>query len=284
MAEVINVDKWISENKKDFVPPVCNKCMYSDQLKMFFVGGPNQRRDYHLEEGEEVFYQLKGSMCLKVIEKGVKKDVVIKEGEIFVLPSRVEHSPQRFENTIGAVVERTRAEDEFDCVRYFLDDTTTRQFERWFHINDVVIDLPPLIRAFHASKSFETNSVTDESFLQKEAYKPREIFLRAPLNLKEFIANSSEELKTGPVTIFGAPEYTSSTAVYGVGEYGLTTGVEEECIVWSVLGGEAKVEVGGELYSIKKFDMARVQPEKKFILSVREGTVIVIRMPPAKRN
>ncbi|GMS79492.1 hypothetical protein PENTCL1PPCAC_1667 [Pristionchus entomophagus] len=279
MAEVINVNRWIKENKKDFVPPVCNKCMYSDQLKMFFVGGPNQRRDYHLEEGEEVFYQLKGSMCLKVIERGVKKDIVINEGELFVLPSRVEHSPQRFENTIGAVVERTRAEDELDCVRYFLDDSTTRQFERWFHLNDVVVDLPPLIKAFHSSKSHETNAITEESFLKKAAYEPRQTDLKAPLNLKEFIENNAVALKSGPVTVFGAPDYTSGTVVYGEGDYGVQTGTEEECIVWSVMGGEAKVEVGGELYSIKAFDMARVQPHKTFTLSVRDGTILVIRMP-----
>ncbi|GMR58495.1 hypothetical protein PMAYCL1PPCAC_28690 [Pristionchus mayeri] len=282
MAEVINVERWILDNQKDFVPPVCNKCMYSDQLKMFFVGGPNQRRDYHLEEGEEVFYQLKGAMCLKVIEKGVKKDVVIKEGELFVLPSRIEHSPQRYENTIGAVVERTRAEEELDCVRYFLDDSTTRQYERWFHLNDVVVDLPPVIKAFHASKSHESNSITDESFLQKAPYEPRELDLRSPLNLKEFIKKNEEALKSGPVTVFGTPEYTSSTVVYGSGDYSMQTGVEEECIVWSVEDGEAKVEVGGEIYSIKRKDMARIQPEKSFTLSIREGILLVIRMPGKK--
>ena len=27
---------------------------YSGQLKVMFIGGPNQRKDYHIEEGEEV--------------------------------------------------------------------------------------------------------------------------------------------------------------------------------------------------------------------------------------
>jgi 3-hydroxyanthranilate 3,4-dioxygenase len=26
------------------------------QMKSFYVGGPNQRKDYHIEEGEEVKY------------------------------------------------------------------------------------------------------------------------------------------------------------------------------------------------------------------------------------
>lgn len=56
-------------------------------------------------------------MILKVVEKGVHRDVVIKEGEVsclinkcsivmlqvFLLPSLVPHSPQRYENTIGFV-------------------------------------------------------------------------------------------------------------------------------------------------------------------------------------
>ncbi|RYG55651.1 hypothetical protein EON66_04800 [archaeon] len=33
-------------------------------------------------------------MVLKVYEKGVAKDVEIKEGEIFILPGRIPHSPQ----------------------------------------------------------------------------------------------------------------------------------------------------------------------------------------------
>ncbi len=75
------------------------------QLKVMFIGGPNQRKDYHIEEGEEVdvsspshtthhtlshtstyplqfFFQLEGDMCLKIVEKDAHKDVVIKQGEV----------------------------------------------------------------------------------------------------------------------------------------------------------------------------------------------------------
>ena len=55
---------------------------HQEQLKVFFVGGPNQRKDFHLEEGEELFYMKKGDMELVILEGGQFKTVVIKEGEV----------------------------------------------------------------------------------------------------------------------------------------------------------------------------------------------------------
>ena len=99
-----NVQKWIENNEQYFLPPVCNKMMHNTQLKVekytfflritfwtiflqvFYVGGPNQRKDYHLEEGEELFFMRKGDMCLKILEQNKFKDVEIKEGQVFLLP------------------------------------------------------------------------------------------------------------------------------------------------------------------------------------------------------
>ena len=41
--KVINIDKWLEENKDQFLPPVCNKLMYNEQLSIMYVGGPNIR-------------------------------------------------------------------------------------------------------------------------------------------------------------------------------------------------------------------------------------------------
>ena len=64
-------------------------------FQVFYVGGPNQRKDYHLEEGEELFFMRKGDMCLKVLQNNQFKDIHIREGEVFLLPGRIPHSPQR---------------------------------------------------------------------------------------------------------------------------------------------------------------------------------------------
>ena len=90
------------------------------------MGGPNERSDYHLELGEEVFFQISGRMVLKVKEKGQPRDLVISGGEMFVLPGRIEHSPQRLntendkgvlEAGLGCVIERERKPEELDCLR-----------------------------------------------------------------------------------------------------------------------------------------------------------------------
>ena len=59
------------------------------------VGGPNARKDYHWDEGEEFFYQLEGDITVKIQEDGEAKDVPVREGEIFLLPPRVPHNPVR---------------------------------------------------------------------------------------------------------------------------------------------------------------------------------------------
>ena len=46
--------------KNELVPPVSNKVIINDKIQVMIVGGPNDRRDFHIEMGEEIFYQIKG--------------------------------------------------------------------------------------------------------------------------------------------------------------------------------------------------------------------------------
>eukprot|EP00055_Hartaetosiga_balthica_P009572 m.38426 g.38426 ORF g.38426 m.38426 type:complete len:313 (-) comp6798_c0_seq2:116-1054(-) len=157
-----NVTEWIEENSSSFLPPVCNKLMHGHgQMKVMFIGGPNIRRDFHINEGEELFYQIKGDMVLKVMELGVQKDIPIKEGEVFLLPPRIPHSPQRFKDTVGLVLERQRLKAETDGLRYYCrSDPSKPLWERWFYCYDLGTQLGPVISEYFASKEHEDDAPT----------------------------------------------------------------------------------------------------------------------------
>ena len=91
MLPPINFKKWIDDHRHLLKPPVGNKQVYldNDDFIVMVVGGPNGRKDYHWEEGEELFYQLEGDITVKIIdEDGKRKDISIKEGEIPPLSSK----------------------------------------------------------------------------------------------------------------------------------------------------------------------------------------------------
>ena len=145
----INFKKWIEDYRDLLKPPVCNKVVYENtEFIIMVVGGPNTRKDYHVDEGEEFFYQLEGKMILRIMKNGNPEDIVINEGEIFLLPSRVPHSPQRFENTVGLVVERKRTKDELDGFQWYCDSCNTLLYEKFFPLNDIVKDLPVVFDSF----------------------------------------------------------------------------------------------------------------------------------------
>lgn len=115
------------------------------------VGGPNSRKDYHYDEGEEFFYQIEGDMVLKIMEAGHPRDIRIKQGEIFLLPSRVPHSPQRFENTVGLVIERKRRLGEKDGLLWYCENCSGLLYEEYFFLKNIETDLPPVFEHFYSS-------------------------------------------------------------------------------------------------------------------------------------
>ncbi len=152
-----NLMAWIDENREHLKPPVCNKQIYEgSEFIVMIVGGPNSRSDYHYDVGPELFYQLEGDMLLKTVQDGEFVDISIKEGEVFLLPPGMPHSPQRFENTVGLVVERQRRTDELDGFMWFCDSCGEKLHEEYLHVADIVTDLPPVLNRFKDSTDLRT--------------------------------------------------------------------------------------------------------------------------------
>src|SRR4029078_5768460 len=107
--QAFNFQNWIEAHRHLLKPPVGNKKVFEEgEMTVQVVGGPNERADYHDDPVEEFFYQLRGNMVLKVGDHGNFYDVPSKEGEVFLLPPHVRHSPQRPAGSIGLVVEPNR--------------------------------------------------------------------------------------------------------------------------------------------------------------------------------
>jgi len=145
----INFKTWIEEHRHLLKPPVGNRVVYDEgDFMIMVVGGPNSRKDYHVDTVEEFFYQLEGDMLLKIMENGKRVDVPIKEGEIFLLPKNVPHSPQRFEKTIGLVVEYKREEGALDGFQWYCDSCDKLIHEFTLDLENIVTQLPPLFDAY----------------------------------------------------------------------------------------------------------------------------------------
>ncbi len=112
---IIDLKRWLRENQKNLKPPVSNRQMFNEAKDMilFVSGGPNTRNDFHVNPTEELFYQLKGDIAVRVrpLDGSRPHDVIVREGELFLLPRWVPHRPQRPAGTLGLIVEFPRGVD-----------------------------------------------------------------------------------------------------------------------------------------------------------------------------
>ena len=152
-----NFKKWIDDNRHLLKPPVNNKVVYQDaDFIIMVVGGPNSRKDYHYNEGEEFFYQLEGDIVVSIQENGKAVEVPIKEGDIFLLPAKVPHNPKRFANTIGLVVEYTKKNNEKDGLLWFCENCNHKLHEVYFQLKDITTQFQGECKKFYESKELRT--------------------------------------------------------------------------------------------------------------------------------
>lgn len=153
----IDFTKWIDEHRHLLKPPVGNQCVYEDsEFIVMVVGGPNSRKDYHYDEGEEFFYQIEGDITVKIQEDGTPVDVPIREGEIFLLPPKVPHNPVRGSDTVGLVIERTRREGELDGLLWFCEKCNEKLYEEYFELEDITTQFQGVFERFYSNEDLRT--------------------------------------------------------------------------------------------------------------------------------
>lgn len=159
IAKPFHLTAWIEENRHLLKPPVGNQQIYveNDDFIVMVVGGPNGRKDYHWEEGEELFYQLEGDIQVKIINaEGRPETIDIRQGEMFLLPARTPHSPQRPAGTVGLVLERHRRAGEIDKLLWFCEHCGAPLHEASFALQDIGTQIKEAIGEFAADESART--------------------------------------------------------------------------------------------------------------------------------
>jgi 3-hydroxyanthranilate 3,4-dioxygenase len=153
-----NLHQWIEDNRDLLKPPVGNKNLYVEagDFIVMIVGGPNARKDYHFNESEELFYQLEGDINVRIQQDGKAVDITINEGEMFLLPSNVPHSPMRGENTVGLVIEMVRSENMSDGLMWFCDKCNHKLHEYRFPLTNIEKDFLGRFKDFYSSEDLRT--------------------------------------------------------------------------------------------------------------------------------
>ncbi len=166
LSQAFNFQKWIDDHRELLKPPVGNKQVFKDStFIVMVVGGPNIRTDFHVNRTDEFFYQLEGEMNLRIIHQGQFKDIPIKKGEIYMLPGGIPHSPQRFENSIGLVVEKTRTHDDIDKLQWYCKNCCHPLYEESFHLKNIETQFAAVFDRYYNSehkKCPECKTITDK--------------------------------------------------------------------------------------------------------------------------
>ena len=153
----LNLAKWIKENTPHLKPPVSNKQLFngSSDVIVFVSGGPNTRNDFHVNPTEELFFQLKGDIAIRVrpLDGGEPHEIIIKEGELFLLPRWLPHRPQRPAGTVGLIMEFPRGVDphgnpQKDALRWYCPACDAPVYEAQWVLNKIDQDLKIVMEDF----------------------------------------------------------------------------------------------------------------------------------------
>ncbi len=152
----INLNAWVAEHRHLLKPPVGNKPIWDGDFLVMVVGGPNQRNDYHVNPGGELFYQVEGDIAVRVMEDGKPRDVPVRQGELFLLPAGVPHSPQRPAGTVGLVVEVPKFATGTHHLRWYCRNCNAVLHDASFEPVDLGKQIKEMIAEFNGSSELRT--------------------------------------------------------------------------------------------------------------------------------
>ena len=157
MLTPINFKKWIDEHRHLLKPPVGNQQIWEDrEFMVTVVGGPNSRKDYHVNHGEEFFHQIEGDMILQDHGKG-------KAGRYSHSGRRDSSSAWRrapFSTAAGGNSRpghRAQAISEREgwfCL--VLSEVREKLYEEFVEVKNLVTDLLPVFDRFYGSSENST--------------------------------------------------------------------------------------------------------------------------------
>lgn len=168
-----NLQSWIKEHRDLLNPPVGAKMIWQDsEFIIMIVGGPNARRDFHIDPGDEFFYQLEGDIALEYIDAdGQRQKADIRQGDVLLLPANVPHSPQRGENTVGLVVERVRGAEEPEKFAWYCEQCDSKIFELDRGQDELLVDLRKANERYNLDQWMRTCNAC--GYVQPVATAPR---------------------------------------------------------------------------------------------------------------
>jgi 3-hydroxyanthranilate 3,4-dioxygenase len=150
--------QWIEENRASFAPPAGNKVIWEDsQFTAMVIAGPNRRRDFHDDPSDEIFYQLRGDMTVEYIDgQGRRQELVIREGELALVPAHTPHSPHRPAGTWGLVIEIKRGPQDSESLLWYCERCDALLHKVTMNAMDIERDLRAAIEAFDRSVELRT--------------------------------------------------------------------------------------------------------------------------------
>jgi 3-hydroxyanthranilate 3,4-dioxygenase len=156
---VVDVTGWVADSLvRKGKALMSNERIWDEGFLVTLFDGPTppDRCDFHINTSPEFFYQLRGEMRCRILEDGRFRDVVVGEGEMFLVPSLVPHLNRRVEGSIGLVIHQSRAPGVKEGIVWYCETCCHPLHQEEYVFEDLQRQLPGLIRRFLGDERLRT--------------------------------------------------------------------------------------------------------------------------------